>query len=101
MFKRDWLWLTHNWDPFAYVSSGRVRAVGQGIDGWQLIRIDLDFRLPLLILVAFAALIYLLAPSFGALAAALFFLTGLLSLVTVPRRFLAKLKWLLDTSGSN
>ena len=97
--QRDWLWLTHNWDPFVYISGGRVQAAGAQIDGKQLIRFDLDFRVSLVLLLVVAGLLLMLIPSpFGPPIAGFLLLAGLLWLALVPHMFLLKLKRLLDRS---
>lgn len=99
---REWLWVTHSWDPFLYVTHGRVRAVGGEMDGAQTFRFDLHMGFWLILSFLFAGIVILFEPSaFGLPAGVFFLLGGILWTAMIPRLFVMKVQRLVETAGSS
>lgn len=97
--KRDWMWITHNLDPFLYVHRGCAKAIAPASSSGQTLHFELQLGPILAVHVAGAALLFLLLPSplRWALAGSVL-LMGMAHMVLLPRLFVGKVQRLLDSA---
>lgn len=98
--RRDWLWLTHSWDPFVYVSRGRIHAKSPKTGRGQIFQFDLHMGSWLSVWLLIAGTVLLFAPSpYGLPWSGLVLLGGLLWFAAIPRLFVAKVQRLMDKAA--
>lgn len=95
----DWLWVSHNFDPFMYVSRGRVEAAATSYDGEHTYRFDLQVGPWLGTCVLAAAVHLLLTPTAYAVPAIGFvLLSGTIWAALVPLLFVMKVQRLVEAA---